>query len=365
MSDDNSSIQTQLLVTPPEGIGFTRADGPRSLVFPADHGAHPDFQTEWWYYTGNLQTKDGRHFGYQLTFFRRALLPPDEVQGRLSLWSTNQVFMAHFSLTDVAAGNFHYYERFSRAAADLAGAQAPPYRVWLENWSVEQINKHQYLLQAAQDDIALELILTDEKGPILHGEKGYSRKGHEPGNASYYFSQTRLVSEGSVAIKDQRFTVVGNSWMDHEFSTSALSSGQVGWDWFALQLDDGSELMVFQIRKDGKITDELIDPNSSGTLIHGDGSYSHLNFHDFEIIVHDTWKSPHTGADYPAGWTINIPHADISLMVKPYLTDQELSLSFTYWEGAVRIDGFVRGHPVSGSGYAELTGYAGSMAGEF
>jgi predicted secreted hydrolase len=363
--DGDSQVQTHFLVPSQDVEGFSRADGPRSLNFPADHGAHPDFQTEWWYYTGNLQTQEGRHFGFQLTFFRRALLPPDGIQERPSPWSTNQLYMAHFSLTDVTKGGFHYFERFSRAAAGLAGVQSPPFHVWLENWSVEQVGEQSFHLRAAQDNISIELILTDLKVPILHGENGYSRKGPEPGNASYYYSLTRLESEGSIVIEDHKFFVSGFSWMDHEFSTSALSANQVGWDWFSLQLDDGMEIMVFQIRKDENDTKDLIDPNSSGTIVFIDGSTSHLNYQDFEIIVQDTWRSPHSDAVYPARWKIDIPPAGISLTAEPYLDDQELNLSFTYWEGAIKIEGIINGQKVSGSGYAELTGYAGSMAGEF
>jgi predicted secreted hydrolase len=363
--DGDPQVQTQFLVPSQDVEGFSRADGTRSLNFPADHGAHPDFQTEWWYYTGNLQTQDGRHFGFQLTFFRRALLPPNEIQERPSHWSTNQVYMAHFSLTDVTEGGFHYFERFSRAAAGLAGVQSSPFRVWLENWSVEQVGDQIYRLKAAQDNVFIELILTDIKGPIMHGENGYSRKGPDPGNASYYYSLTRLESEGSIVIEGQKFSVSGLSWMDHEFSTKALSSDQVGWDWFSLKLDDGTEIMVYQIRKDENQTKGLIDPNSSGTIVFEDGSTTHLNFQDFEIIVQDIWRSPHSDAVYPARWKLDIPSAGISLTAEPYLADQEIDLSFTYWEGAIKIEGIINGQNVSGSGYAELTGYAGSMAGEF
>jgi predicted secreted hydrolase len=365
LGGSDSPVKTQLLTPTQELVGFSRADGPRPLTFPSDHGAHPDFQTEWWYYTGNLKTQQGRHFGFQLTFFRRALIPPDQIQDRPSFWSTDQVYMAHFSLSDVARRGFYYYENYSRSAAGLAGVQSPPFHVWLGNWSVEQIEDHRYLLKAAQDNIAIELVLTDQKGPILHGENGYSQKGPQPGNASYYYSLTRLLSEGSIVIEDQEFLVSGYSWMDHEFSTRALSLDQVGWDWFSIQLDNGTELMVFQIRKDENYTDERFDPNSSGTLIFADSSYTHLNFQDFEIIVHDTWRSPHSDAIYPAAWTITIPSAGISLNIEPYLADQELNLSFTYWEGAIKIEGIIDGQLVSGSGYAELTGYAHSMAGEF
>lgn len=365
LDNGEPQVQARLLTTPVSMDGFTQANEPRQLEFPGDHGAHPDFQTEWWYYTGNLQTPQGRHFGFQLTFFRRALLPPDKIIERPSHWSTNQVYMAHFSLTDVTGGRFHAFERLSRAAAGLAGAQSPPYRVWLEDWYVEQVGEGVYHLRAAQGEIILDLKLTDVKGHFLQGDNGYSRKGPEAGNASYYISQTRLVSEGTISLGDQEFAVNGLSWMDHEFSTSALAPDQVGWDWFALQLDNDIDLMVFQIRKEEGSLDGPIDPYSSGSLIFSDGSSQHLMRSDFEITVENTWRSPHSGAVYPARWTIKVPSADISLRVEPYLADQELNLSFTYWEGAVKIQGEIGGQPVSGSGYAELTGYAESIAGEF
>jgi predicted secreted hydrolase len=341
--------------------GFARAAGPGPLTFPADHGPHPDYQTEWWYYTGNLQTPDGRRFGYQLTFFRRALVPPTARMARASNWAADQIHMAHLALANVADGDFRALERFSRGAAGLAGARAVPFAVWLEDWSVFELEGGDWRLQATAEGLALDLTLHDAKGPVLQGDQGYSRKGPEPGNASYYYSLTRLDTTGSVSLEGQTYVVTGLSWMDHEYSTSALSTGQLGWDWFSLQLDDGSELMVFQIRRD----DGSIDPYSSGTLVEADGRTLHLEKGDFEIVVGATWRSPHTGAEYPAGWTVTVPAADLVLRLEPHLADQELNLSYAYWEGAVRITGARNGRPLTGAGYVELTGYAASMQGQF
>jgi predicted secreted hydrolase len=354
-------VQAQLVAIGDEATGFARAEGPRPLLFPADHGPHPDYQTEWWYYTGNLENSDGRHFGYQLTFFRRALVPPAQRQDRSSNWATDQVYMAHFALTDVAGRRHQAFERFARGAAGLAGAQAAPYGVWLEDWSVEEVEPNVVHLHAVQEDLALDLLLTDGKGPVLQGDGGYSQKGPEPGNASYYYSQTRLETWGTVQVGDTLYQVDGLSWMDHEFSTSALGPDQVGWDWFALQLDDDSELMVFQIRK----ADGSVDPFSSGTLVAPDGSTRHLSHKDFEIGVGATWRSPRSGATYPARWMVEVPTADLTLQIEPYLADQELNVSYTYWEGAVRISGEQAGSAISGSGYVEMTGYASSMQGQF
>ena len=358
---EEPQVRAQLVSVVGEATGFARAEGLRPFDFPADHGPHPGYQTEWWYYTGNLQTDDGRHFGYQLTFFRRALVPPSQRQNRPSDWATDQVYMAHFALTDVVGRRYQAFERFARGAAGLAGAQGTPYRVWLEDWGAEEVEPNVVRLRAAQDDLAVDLLLVDRKGPIPQGDGGYSQKGPQPGNASYYYSQTRLESSGTVQVGGASYQVAGWSWMDHEFSTSALAPDQVGWDWFALQLDDGSDLMVFQIRK----ADGSVDPFSSGTWVAPDGSTRHLSRDDFGVAVADTWRSPHSGATYPARWTLEVPVAGLTLSIEPYLADQELTVSYTYWEGAVRISGERAGNSVSGVGYVEVTGYADSMQGQF
>lgn len=354
-------VRAQLVAAASEATGFARADGPQPLHFPADYGPHSDYQSEWWYYTGNLETADGRHFGYQLTFFRRALVPPAQQQTRTSAWATDQVYMAHFALTDVTGKQYHAFEQFSRGAAGLAGAQAALYNVWLYDWSVQEVEPNVYHLHAAQDGLAIDLTLKDALGPILEGDQGYSQKGPDPGNASYYYSQPRLASSGSVQVAGATYEVNGLSWMDHEFSTSALASNQVGWDWFALQLDGGSELMVYQIRQ----ADGSIDPFSSGTFIAPDGSTVHLSRSDFVISVGGTWRSPHSGATYPSQWTLKVPKLNLTLQIEPYLADQELNVSYVYWEGAVRLSGEREGHTVAGSGYIEMTGYAAPMRGQF
>lgn len=341
---------------------FARAEKPVGFDFPTDFGPHPAYQTEWWYYTGNLETDNGRHFGYQLTFFRRALIPVDATLERDSQWATEQVYMAHFALTDVAADAHYDFERLRRGAAGLAGAQVAPYQVWLEDWRVETGEEADtYWLYAKQEDVIIELLLRDEKGPIPHGEVGYSQKGPERGNASYYYSQTRLRSSGTIRVGGKDYLVEGLSWKDHEYSTSALSDGQVGWDWFSVQLNDGTDLMFYQIRRE----DGSIDPFSSGTLIAPDGSTKNLTSADFQIEVKDTWRSPHSGAVYPARWSVSLLGLELELRIVPYVNDQEMNLSFIYWEGAVQVSGEYAGQVVEGSGYVEMTGYAASMEGEF
>jgi predicted secreted hydrolase len=320
-----------------------------------------DYQTEWWYYTGNLVAGGGQRFGYQLTFFRRALAPPTLRTERESAWATDQVYMAHFALTDVDGRSHRAFERFARGAAGLAGAQAAPYQVWLEDWRVEEEAPGVTRMRAAQEGLALDLTLVDRKDPILHGNRGYSPKGPQPGNASYYYSLTRLETSGTVQVGDASYQVSGLSWMDHEWSTSGLAADQVGWDWFSVQLDDGSELMVFQLRK----ADGSIDPFSSGTYVAADGSTRPLARDAFEIRVEDTWRSPHTGAIYPARWTVAVPAVDLVLEIEPYLADQEMNVSYSYWEGAVQVEGERAGQVIRGNGYVEMTGYAGSMQGQF
>lgn len=358
----SQAVKADVISIPVVEGNFQRAEGPRDFSFPLDHGPHPDFQTEWWYYTGNLQTEDGRSFGYQLTFFRRAIVSPSERSPRASTWATEQVYMAHFAVSEIERNQFRYSERLERGAAGLAGARGEPlYRVWLGAWSVEQVSANQYHLQAAQEGVALDLWLTDYLGPILQGEQGYSPKGPEPGNASYYISQPRLETSGTVTLEGQPQRVGGLSWMDHEFSTSALAPDQVGWDWFALQLADGSALMVYTLRH----SDGRLDPYSRGMVIYADGRTRRLTQEDFQVKVTQQWRSPHSGGVYPAGWELQVPSEGMTLRIRPRMADQELNASFIYWEGAVSVEGSRDGEVVSGAGYVELTGYAQSMQGQF
>ena len=342
----------------PSTAGFARVTAPLSLEFPRDHGAHPAYLTEWWYYVGNLVSADGRQFGFQLTFFRRALSA--ETAARSSDWATNQVYMAHFALSDISGQQFYAFDRFSRGAAGLAGAQAQPYRVWLEDWSVTGVGPQTEHLLAQQNSVALDLTLAWGKPPALHGEAGLHQKGPEAGNASMYYSLTRLPLQGAVTLDGQTFAVTGSGWMDHEFGTTALGERAIGWDWFALQLDDGRELMVYQIRRE----DGSIEPQSSGSLIAADGRVQHLAGSDVQISVLDTWQSAASGGRYPARWRVTLPAYGLTLEITPRQADQELRLAQTYWEGAVAIQGESAGQPITGQGYVELTGYVGTLRGQ-
>lgn len=348
------------------GEGFAKAVEVREWNFPADHAAHPEYQTEWWYNTGNLATADGRRFGFHFTIFRRALAPADPTQVRASAWATNQVYFADLAIADVAADRFIYRERFARGAAELAGAVSDPQhgvRVWIEDWTMTGTDPDVSALhlQASEGPIALDLTARLVKAPTLQGDRGLSVKSPEPGNASYYYSLTRLETSGTITVEGETFAVSGSSWLDHEFSTSVLGASAVGWDWFSLQLDNNRELMLFQIRK----VDGSLEAVSHGILVEPDGRTTPLHLDDYQIEALGTWTSPHTGAVYPAGWSIHIdtPGGPLDLEVRPLIADQELNTTTAYWEGASRITGTDNGTPVGGYGYVELTGYNRARAG--
>lgn len=340
-------------------VGYDRAIRPRDFVFPADHGPHPGFKTEWWYYTGNLQGRDGRPFGFQFTLFRTALVPPDRWTDRDSPWATHQLYMGHFAVSDIAGRRFHAAERFSRGDARLAGAQAEPFRVWLEDWVTDAPDHAPgdpfppFRIVAGDGPVHLELMVTHGKPPVLQGDRGLSQKGDGTGNASYYYSLTRLAASGRMMAWGDTVPVTGSAWMDREWSTSALGENQVGWDWFALQLADGRELMYYQLRRD----DGSPDPLSKGAWVETDASYRRIGSDEVDLTVTDYWDSPR-GGRYPAGWELALPGENLRLTVMPRLADQELPVSIRYWEGSVAVSGTSRGEPVSGVGYVELTGYA-------
>jgi predicted secreted hydrolase len=343
-----------------DNAGFLRADSPRAFRFPADHGPHPGFRTEWWYYTGNLETREGRRFGFQLTFFRSALTATP--QARTSEWAASHAYLAHFALTDVDGKRFHSFERWSRGALGLAGAQDEPFRVWTESWSASAASPAgpsgtpAMRLTAAEGGVGIDLDLGPGKPVVLQGDRGLSQKSAGAGNASYYYSLTRMPAAGTILLGEKSFAVSGLAWMDREWSTSSLAADQVGWDWFALQLADGRELMLYRLRR----RDGTADPASSGTLIGPRGESRPLRLSDFQLEDLDRWESPRSGARYPSRWRIRIPADGLDLEVRPVIPDQELEVSFLYWEGAVDVTGTQQGRPVSGRGYVEMTGYADS-----
>ncbi|HLO27813.1 MAG TPA: lipocalin-like domain-containing protein [Anaerolineales bacterium] len=339
--------------------GFTAVDGSRPLTFPEDFGAHEDFRTEWWYYTGNLQTPEGRHFGFELTIFRVGLVPPTVVLPTDSKWYNHSLYFAHFAISDIPNEHFYAFERYSRPGPGLAGAQADPFRIWLEDWNITEHAPGVYQLQAAQAQVKLDLTLTDEMGVVLQGVNGYSRGGENLSNAAYYYSQPRLRAQGSVQVDGVDYPVSGLAWNDHEFSSGGLDENQIGWDWFSLQFEDGRALMLFQLRE----RDGSISTASSGTFMVTRGDSKPMQNTDFQITVLDEWRSPHDRQGiYPAAWKIRLNEPDCLLEVHPWMADQEISFpEVTYWEGAVHFEGNCNGAPARGNGYVELTGYAGNL----
>jgi len=339
-----------------EVTGFARAMTPRAFSFPADHGPHPEFRTEWWYYTGNLETATGRHFGFQLTFFRTALAPPTAPTGHVaSAWSTRQLYLAHFALTDTAGRRFHAWSRLDRESLGLAGARATPFCVWVGDWSAEGATADDLPMQlrAAEGDVAIDLTLAALKPVVLQGDRGLSRKGPEPGNASYYYSLSRMSARGTVRVEGEPLAVTGLAWMDREWSTSGLGPDLVGWDWLALQLDDGRELMVYRLRR----RDGSTDAHSAGSLVGADGAARSLTASDVTLDALDRWTSPRSRVRYPSRWRLAVPGAGLALEIVPRLADQELIVGTRYWEGAVRVEGTADGRAIAGRGYVELVGY--------
>jgi predicted secreted hydrolase len=342
------------------GFTYQLALPGRKLTFPADHYSHPKFKTEWWYYTGHLETDSGKRYGYQVTFFRFGLRDRQKPENNGHPILFSDLYMAHFALSDVSAKKFFFRERVNRGYGEKAGAATDRYLVWNEDWKVEGDEKNHFI-EVNDRGTKLRLRLTSVKAPVLHGENGLSQKGEGTGRASYYYSLTRLKTEGELTMDGKKQEVHGLSWMDHEFGSNQLREDQVGWDWFSIQLENQSELMLYLIRrKDGSL-----DPYSSGTLVNRDGTTKHLRLEDFQIGVLEKWKSPKSGADYPMKWKVTVPEDAIELEIIPAFPDQELitnrSTRVTYWEGTVQINGTFRNKAIMGTGYVEMTGYAGRL----
>lgn len=349
------SLTGLALAEAPTSAAWKTVDAPRAIELPRDHAAHPDYRIEWWYYTGNLHTPQGRRFGYQLTFFRTGLVFAPE---NPSHWAVRDLYIAHWAISDIDGGKFHVFQRANRHGLGTAGADTDRYRVWNGPWEA-RLDGETHVLSAVEGDTRLSLRLRPGKPVVLHGEQGLSRKGPTPGNASYYYSLTRMPTEGSLTLGGQTFPLSGQSWMDHEFSSSFLESGQRGWDWLSIQLDDGRELMIYQIRRDDGSRDRF----SSGTLVAADGSTVRLTGEDFTLKPQSRWKSPHSGAEYPIAWTLSIPSQGLELQLSAALASQEMTTTptagFPYWEGGITIQGTSRGKSIRGEGYLEMTGYAG------
>jgi predicted secreted hydrolase len=337
--------------------GWQEATAGYLYSFPRDHASHPSHKIEWWYYIGNLESKSGRRFGYQLTFFRVGVVPVPLIDSR---WAVRDLFMAHFAISDIERKQFHFFERLNRAGVGWAGASTDSYRVWNEDWEAK-LEGSDHLLQASEENFQIDLRLASEKREVIHGFNGISQKGPLGVNASHYYSMTRLKTSGKVKIEGEEFDVTGISWMDHEFGTSFLIPEQKGWDWFSIQLDDGRDLMLFQTRNE----DGSIDERSSGTIINRDGSVSHIPFGDMKLTPLKNWSSEASGATYPTEWRIEIPRYGLQLYVEAAFPAQELrateSIGIIYWEGSIDVRDAKGGR---GRGYLEMTGYSGQNMGE-
>jgi predicted secreted hydrolase len=330
--------------------------------FPRDNFNHPDYQTEWWYYTGNLRAPDGHRFGFELTFFREAIhLSPQEAAQSDATWRPDQVYLAHLALSDIDSHEFFHTQRINRAGPGLAGSSLDQQRYWNGNWQVRWTSLaggNQQLL-AICDRFTLRLDLKPEKPLVIHGKNGISRKGPMPGQASHYLSYTRLFAAGQLSQwNGHSYQLTGLAWMDHEFFTQVPNESLAGWDWFAIQLNNNAELMLYRLRQKSGV----VAPSSSGTYVDARGESHFLSSADILLSAGETWRSPASGAQYPISWRISIPCLQLELAERSLLKNQELfskeSVTPTYWEGAVAYDGRMRSQPVQGVGYLEMTGYA-------
>jgi len=333
---------------------FDEVDGSVRLEFPRDHGAHPDYKTEWWYFVGHLTAENGRTYGFELTFFR---VGTARGAASASAWRHHSVYLTHFALTDDTGQKFYHDERTSRGVFGEAGAREGSLEVWNGDWRAE-LRDDQLTLIASAEDFAVNLTLSPSKPLALHGENGFSRKGPEPGQASYYSSFTRLEGNGKIRTGGEEILIShAKAWMDHEYTSRDLASNIVGWDWFALQLDNGEELMIYQLRR----KDGAVDPFSKGSYIRKNGTIETLKADDFSIRVLGDWTSPQTGVRYPSGWEISIPKMGYRSTLIPTVKEQELitqeSTGVNYWEGRCLVRENADDMTPTGSAYVELTGY--------
>jgi len=337
-----------------EGENYKHAVEQREFVFPQDHGAHPKFKTEWWYVTGNVANSEGYEFGYQVTFFRNALTP--EQTRSKSDWAGNQFYMAHAAVTDISNQEYYTDERFSRSALGLAGVKInPKFSVWLDDWKMQSQNQSMFPLSinVKSEKFSIKVNLVDTKAVVYQGDNGLSQKGPEVGNASYYYAYTRLKTQGEIRVNQTTFDVLGDSWMDREWSTSMLSKGVEGWDWFSIQLNNNTELMFYRLRKKSGAASKY----SKGSFILADGKKIQLTNEQVNLKIQQYWTSPNSDIEYPIKWKLTIPSLEINLFINAALANQEFNASFRYWEGAIKVNGTYQKKQIRGKGYLELAGY--------
>ena len=328
--------------------GFAKADQPRVFQFPRDHGPHPMFRSEWWYLTGVLATAEGREFGVQFTLFRQGLAPRLDIAPitGAEAWRGAQIYMGHVAVSDVVARRHWHEERFARGHPAVAGVVAEPFEAHIDGWRLVSQGEDFWPLRLVSrgQRFDIDLVLSATKPVVRQGEEGLSRKG--PDNASYYYSIPRIGAEGAIAIDGATYRVAGSAWLDREWSTSVLAPEYVGWDWFALHLDNGEDLMLYRMRRrDGK-TDEY----NSGALIDAEGRVHLLASRDFSLQVERTWRG------WPVAWrlTSQVPTAK-EWRIRAMFEDQVMDTLVRYWEGAVIVQD--RDRERVGHGYMELTGY--------
>jgi len=327
--------------------------------FPRDHRMHPDFKTEWWYFTGRLTDEKGGVFGYQLTFFRQGLRPPSSRGGATSRFVVDDLKFAHFAVSDIGGQRFHFQQKLARGAFGEAGFGAERL-AWIDDWSLELLPDGGFSIRAKNARAALQLNVTNTKPWVIHGENGVSQKAEGAGRASHYYSATRLTARGTLTLDGQARSVSGESWLDREWASNQLTPEQVGWDWFSMQFDDGTELMLYQMRTRGG----GVDPHSSGTFVARDGTAQHLRREDYQLTPLKDWTSKETGGRYPIAWQLAVPKLGVQVQISTRLASQELVLKpVAYWEGLIDLEGKRAGSPVRGHGYMELTGYAGALVG--
>ncbi|TXK65987.1 carotenoid 1,2-hydratase [Alkalisalibacterium limincola] len=357
-SPRNGGQDLSQLLAAEAATAFAPVTRPARLEFPRDHGPHPAHRIEWWYYTANLRGPGDEAFGVQVALFRFALRSGTEATG----WEAGQLYMAHVAISELDGGRFHVDERLARPAAGLAGAQSEPFAAWVETCSARGLSAGGMFplrlscpgRNADGEAFGLELELVADKPRVLHGEDGYSEKSDVPGGASYYYAYTRLAARGELQLpgRDAPVPVSGSAWYDHEWGSIGLGDEQAGWDWFSLQLDDGHELMFFHIRdRDGRPVSQR------GSLVAPDGAVRAFAEGVVDARPLRTWRSPHSGAQYPVAWRLQSDALDFSLEVHARMDDQEMRTAVQYWEGSIRAEGHHRGRPVAGEGFLELTGY--------
>ncbi len=369
VNDNSISLHSEL---GGDAAGYQRACTAVDFNFPEDHGAHRDFRNEWWYITGNLQSSTNTRYGFHATFFRIANKPLDAsellVTGKTvtSSWAADEFYMAHFAITQEGREQALVHEKFSRAAAGLAGAevnklvdgstlseQKPVVKVWLDDWQLlahEKDGNLVWQIQIKQGSEALNLTLVAKKPVVLQGDKGYSQKSQDPCNSSYYYSISRLQAKGTIVIDEQSVDVSGSAWLDREWSSSALADNQVGWDWFALQMDDGRDIMFYQLRQKGG----KADPYSYAVEIDRNGNKTIFSADQFKLTIDRWWQSA-TGARYPISGTLYRNDTHETIKFRPLIDNQELDLTVRYWEGAITLSD--ENDLSIGRGYLELTGY--------